>query len=287
MITNAQLMHTLPSKLLVLAGFLLLLNACKNDKLVQRGDSLEVAYSKAMAFYEAEDYTEAATAFETVTRSGRGTEYAQDAQYYLAESYFNAERFLLAASEYDRFASYYPQDERRQEVEYKSALSFYYQSPRYRLDQSATRTAIERFQLFINRYPDSEYVQNASDRIDELRSKLAHKSYSAAQFYLRTQQYEAATIYLDLVIDQYPESVWAERALVQLVDTFIEYADNSIPARQAERYQKAVDNYEKFLQLFPQSELRGEIENYHDEAARKLAEVSPVTEAENSGSESE
>lgn len=236
-----------------------------------------MAYGKAMSLYEEEDFSEAAEAFEIVTRSGRGTEYGQLAQFYLAESYFYGRRYLLAASEYERFIQYYPRNEKRIEAEYKTALSYYKQSPRFKLDQTATKKALERFQLFINRYPDSDYVQKAANRIDELRTKLAHKSYEAAQFYIRTEKYEAATIYLDLTIDQYPESKWAEKALVQLIDTFVEYADKSIASKQAERYEKAIENYEKFIQLFPESEYRGEVENLHDEASRKLTEISPVT----------
>ncbi|WP_421774638.1 outer membrane protein assembly factor BamD [Gracilimonas sp.] len=259
------------SKLLAVLTFLFIFSACKNDRLIKRGDSVEVAYQKAMAFYEEENYTEAANAFDTVTRVARGTEYGQDAQYYLAESYYKDKQFLLAASEYDRYISYYPQDERRPDMEFKAAMCYFKLSPRYKLDQNQTRKAIERFRLFNNRYPDHEKVQEAAARIDEMREKLAHKSYESARFYVRTEQYKAATIYLDKTIDQYPESKWAEQALVDQIQIYISYADNSVVNKQAERYGKAIENYEKFLQLFPESKYREEVENYHDEAVRKLA----------------
>ncbi|MFD2532242.1 outer membrane protein assembly factor BamD [Gracilimonas halophila] len=260
-------------KLLVVFSFLFLFTACQNDKLIKRGDTVDVAFGKAMALYEEEDFSEAADAFDTVTRLGRGTNYGQEAQYYLAESYYSGRRYLLAASEYDRFVSLYPQDPRRQDAEFKAAMSYYHQSPRYKLDQTSTRRAIERFQLFNNRFPDSELVPEAADRIDELRNKLARKSYEAAQFYVRTDRYRAANIYFDETIDQYPETEWAERSLVDQIQTYITYADNSIIARQAERYSSAIETYEKFLQLFPDSEYRSEVESLHDEAQQKLAEV--------------
>jgi outer membrane protein assembly factor BamD len=270
---KGQQLYSMRNKLLIVFSFLLVFSACKNDKLIKKGDSVQVAYEKAMAFYEAKDYGEAANAFDTVTRVGRGSEYGQDAQYYLAESYYKDGQYLLAASEYDRYVSYYPQDERRPEVEYKAAMCYFKQSPRYKLDQSQTRTAIERFQLFNNRYPDSELVTEAAARIDELRNKLAHKAYEAAQFYVRTEQYKAATIYLDRTIDQYPESKWAERALVDQVRTYINYADNSVVESQAARYLKSIDAYEKFIQLFPESKYRSEVESLHDEAVNKLKSV--------------
>ena len=62
--------------------------------------------------------------------------------------------------------------------------------------------------------------------------------------------YKAATIYYDLTIDQYPESKWAEVALVELIAIYNTYAENSVEERQAERYQKAIDTYENFFSYF-------------------------------------
>lgn len=252
--------------LLLLLSLLIISSACKNSALIRPGDPLNVSYDKAWKLYENKKYGDAAEAFETITRIGRGTNYAQDAQFYLAESYFKDGRYLLAASEYERFISFFPRDERREEVDYKRALSFYEQSPRYRLDQSATVQAIELFQLFNNNYPNSDRVLDAAAKIDDLRNKLARKVFNAAEFYARINSYKAAVIYFDRTIDQYPESKWAEQALVQLIDTYNRYAERSVDDKQAERYKKALETYEKFLQLFPTSELRGSAEKYRDEA---------------------
>lgn len=74
--------------------------------MVKPGDSVEVAFQKGFAKYEEGNYGDAADIFETVTRIGRGSEYAQEAQYYLAESYFNMERYIIAESEYLRFITF-------------------------------------------------------------------------------------------------------------------------------------------------------------------------------------
>ena len=249
------------------------LGACRNKDLIQPGDPINVAYDKALSLFENEKYGDAAYGFEMVTRMGRGTNYAEDAQYYLAESYFKDTQYILAASEYERFISYHPQNERREEVEYKMALCYYKQSPRYRLDQSPTYRAIELFQLYNNKYPNSELVVESAERIDELRGKLARKNYEAGEYYLRTSSYKAASIYYDLVIDQYPESEWAEASLIRQIETYIEYADRSIEAKKNERYGLAIASYEKFLQLFPQSDKRATAEKLYNEATRKIAAI--------------
>lgn len=252
---------------------ILLFTACKSSRLVNPGDTVQEAYQKGITKFEEGSYGDAAEIFETVTRVGRGSEYAQEAQYYLAESYFNQERYILAEAEYNRFITFYPRDSKRQEVDYKKALSIYHQSPRYRLDQSATRRAIEEFQLFNSRYPDSRFVTESAGKINELREKLARKYYESAQFYSRTDQYKAATIYYDLVIDRYPESKWAETALLNQIDTYNEYAVNSILNKQVERYNLAISSYEKFIQLFPQSNARSEAESFRDEAEQGVKDA--------------
>jgi len=279
---KSYLMINLPTYRLKSALLLLLVAlvgiTCARKDLIKPGDSLPRAFGKAKNLYESGKYADAVQAFETVIRIGRGTEYAQDAQYLLAESYFEDERFLLAASEYERFRTLYPNSPRREEIDFNEALCYYELSPRFKLSQQYTRTAIEKFRLFNSRYPDSDRVQESAGFITDLRSKLARKLYNAADLYMRTDQYEAAIIYYDLTIDRYPETRWAERALVNEINAYVIYADNSVSTKQRERYNKAVESYEKYLQLFPESNLRKRAEEYVDEARVALAELGPAPE---------
>lgn len=265
--------------IIALFSVMMLTTACRNKDLIRPGDPVDVAYDKSMALFEAEKYDDAANGFDLVSRMGRGSNYSRDAQYYLGESYYKSNQYILAASEYERFMSYYPQDPRREGVEFKLAMCYYEQSPRYRLDQSNTLKAIELFQLFNNKYPDSEFVIESADHINELRNKLAHKILRSAEFYLRIEEYKAATIYFDQVIDQYPESDFAEEALIKQISTYIEYADKSVPEKQRERYNEAISNYDKFIQLFPQSELRAEAEELNADAEKKIAGLSALSDS--------
>ncbi|MFH5833890.1 outer membrane protein assembly factor BamD [Halalkalibaculum sp. DA3122] len=262
----------------------ILFSACSKQNYIQRGDSLPEAYKKSMRLFQLGDYTEAVDAFETVFSLGRGTEYARNAQYYLAESHFNNENYLLAASEYERYASLFPRSERREEVDFKEAYCYYELSPRYRLDQTYTHRAIEKFNLFESRYPDSERLPQIAEYVDEMRAKLAHKMYNAADLYMRIDEYEAAAIYYGLTIDQYPETAWAEQALVDQINAYNTYAANSVSSKQQERYQKAVESYEKYLQLFPQGEHRSLADEYVDEARVALAQLEDTSSEEDTAS---
>ncbi len=274
------------STLFIRSAFLLviiaLLSSCKNENLIQRGDDLQTAFRKAMTLYQGENYGDAADAFEQVVQLGRGTDYGQEAQYYLAESYFADERYLLAASEYERYVSLFPRTDKREDAQFKEAFCYYQLSPRYKLDQQHTRTAIEKFRLYNSRYPNSDRAEEIAQYITDMRSKLAKKLYHAADLYMRTDSYEAAITYYDLTIDKYPESIWAQRSLVDKINAYNVYAGRSVPSKQQERYQNAVEAYETFIQLFPNGEYRQEAEEHVDEARTALANISGDNPSENS-----
>lgn len=280
-----NIMKTISNSLLKFSSLLLILlilSTCKNESLIQRGDSLPTAHKKAMELYKNKEYGRAADAFETVIEIGRGTDYGQEAQYFLAESYYHNGRYLLAASEYERYISLFPRSPKRQQAQFKEAFCYYKLSPRYKLDQEYTRTAIEKFRLYNARYPNSERVKEANKYIVEMRSKLAKKLYYSADLYMRTDRYEAAIIYYDLTIDNYPESIWAQRALVDEINAYVTYADRSVRSKQQQRYQKAVETYEKFVQLFPQGEYRAQADDYVDEARAALANLDGSSQSQTS-----
>lgn len=226
-----------------------------------------------MDLYDRERYNDAASSFETVISIGRGTDIGQDAQFYLAESYYKSRQYLLAAAEYQRFYTFFPRSDRATDAQFQEALSYYNMSPRYNLDQSDTYESIELFQLFVNRNPDAEKVDEAVGYIDEMRAKLARKRFEAAEQYITLRNYRAAAVYYDITVDRFPETKWAERAQANKIRAYVIYADNSVAARQAERYQEAIDAYETYLQLFPRGDNRSLAEEFYNRAEEGLLET--------------
>ncbi len=249
----------------------LLITGCSNKKVIRPGDTLEEAFKKAVNMYEKKEYPEAISAFETVISIGRGTDIGREAQFLLAETYYKNEQYLLAASEYERFGTLYPQSDQKQDADFKQALCYYELSPEYKLSQKHTRRAIELFELFISRYPDSERVDKATEYIDQMRAKLARKMYESARLYQRVDKYEAAAIYYGLTTERYPETKWAEQALVKQIFAYIQFARRSVQSKRVERYQKAISSYEQYLQLFPEGEHREQAEKYLNTAEEELA----------------
>lgn len=245
------------------------LSACGGAGRV-RYDSPQQAYDRGMELYEAGRYDRAIDYFQGVFDYGRTSEVAADAQLYLARSYYHNDEFILAASEYTRFISTFRTDPRTEEAEYERAMSYFNLSPQYQLDQSNTREAVQYFQLFLDRYPESELADDAEAHIRQLREKLAHKEFAAAEQYEDREMYEAAALTYENVFDTYPDTRWADNALLGAIRSYLAYSELSVRTRQAERLQAAVDNYERLIQLFQESPLLKEAEPLYERAVDQL-----------------
>lgn len=254
----------------------LVVAGCTGSGRLQHSSPQE-AFERAMAFYNQGKYDRAIAYFKAVFTYGSMHEWAADAQFYLARAYYHNKEYLLAASEYERFIQIYQIDPRVPEAEYERAMCYYKLSPPYELDQTDTRKAIEAFQLFIDRYPNHELVDDATQKIRELRAKLARKQYEAGRLYERRELYEAAAVTYEAVFDTYPDTPWADDALLGAMRAYVAYARQSIRARQPERYQKVVELYERMLQIFPDSPLLRMAEALYAQARQQLEKLEANT----------
>lgn len=242
-----------------------------------RYDSPQEAFDRGKEYFDRGKFDRAIDYFQAVFDYGRTTEQAADAQLYLARSYFENGEYILAANEYTRFLSVYRNDPSAESAEYERAMSYYRQSPGYQLDQTPTEQAITYFQLFLDRFPQSELKEDAEERIRELREKLARKEFAGAELYERRELYEAAALSYVRVFDKYPDTRWADNALLGAIRTYILFSEQSIRGRQQERLRTAVDNYERLVQLFPDSPLLKEAEQYYEQAANRLSELASTS----------
>ncbi|SHK54613.1 outer membrane protein assembly factor BamD [Rhodothermus profundi] len=254
----------------------LLVAGCAGSGRLQHSSPQE-AFERAMAFYNQGKYDRAIAYFKAVFTYGSMHEWAADAQFYLARAYYHNKEYLLAASEYERFIQIYQIDPRVPEAEYERAMCYYKLSPPYELDQTDTRKAIEAFQLFIDRYPNHELVDDATQKIRELRAKLARKQYEAGRLYERRELYEAAAVTYEAVFDTYPDTPWADDALLGAMRAYAAYARQSIRARQPERYRKVIELYERMLQIFPDSPLLRTAEALYAQARQQLEKLEANT----------
>ncbi len=250
----------------------LFVGACSSTRLSY--DDPSEAYNKGMDLYNAGKYVKAAEYFQGVFDFGRSHEYAADSRLFLARSYNESKQYLLAANEYQRFVQIYRNDERVEDAEFEYAMTFFNRSPKYQLDQTATEEAVRQLQRFANRYPTSSRLEEVGQKIAILRQKLARKQYQTAKLYERRELFEAAAVSFVEVFDKYPDSEWADDALLAASINYIAYAEKSVEVRKQERFDLALSCVTRLVQNFPTSPLVEEAEKIQSDLQSRSSSTS-------------
>src|SRR5471030_547465 len=147
----------------VIASLIIILGSCKSkyEKLRTSNDNAK-KYSEAIKFYNKKEYSKALGLFDDLVTRYRGRAEAEDLFYYYAYTNYKLRDYTSARYHFKTFADTYPSSTRAEECRFMSAYCHYLDSPIYSLDQENTQKAIENLQLFINLYPKSDRVAEAS-----------------------------------------------------------------------------------------------------------------------------
>ena len=244
--------------------------------------SAQEAFDRGMDAYENRKYSRAIANLRMALDFGRTSPLAAEAQLTLARSYVGDRQYLLAGNEYTRFIEFYRTDERVPQAAYERIETYAKLSPAHDLDQTDTERAIDYIRLYLAQYPDAPQASEASTLLAELREKLALQRYNNGRLYQRRELYEAAVVYYESVLQDYPTSAYADDALLGALSAQIAFARASVVARQAERYDEALAKYDRFVTLFASSPLVREAEELYDQAYAGRQAVSEPT-AERAG----
>jgi len=228
--------------------------------------SAQEAYDRGVAAYDRGDNRRAIESLRAALDFGRTSELADDAQLTLARAYAADKQYLLAGNEFTRFMEFYRTDPRVEQAAYERILAYAALSPRFELDQTDTRQALNYIRIYVQQYPDSPNRAAADLVASELREKLARKQFEAGRLYERRELYEAAVIAYRDVLNEYPSSEFADDALLGAFRSQTAYAAGSIRNRQVARFQSALDLYDQLVTLFPQSPTLAEAQGLYDAA---------------------
>ncbi|MBI2428690.1 MAG: outer membrane protein assembly factor BamD [Ignavibacteriales bacterium] len=187
--------------------------SCSSTKEVENIPA-DVRYQQAKELFDDESYLEAIEEFKIVIVQYQGSEFADDAQYYLAESRFQRGEYILAAAEYDNLIRTMPSSPFTSLSRYKKGLSHYLLSPKSQLDQKYTRFSIDDFQTYIEYSPTDSLVNDAEAKISEMTDRIARKIFESGKLYYRLDYYRASIVYFNKVISEYNDSQFTDDAML-------------------------------------------------------------------------
>jgi outer membrane protein assembly factor BamD len=265
----------------ILSGLLIVLilvaGSCKSkfEKLKASNDNAK-KYQAAIALYNKKDYNKALELFETLVQRYRGQAQAEDLYYYYAYCNYRLKDYTSASYHFKQFADTYPVSQRAEECNFMSAYCYYLDSPIYSLDQENTTKAIDKLQLFINLYPKSERVAEASKLIQNLRDKLERKAYENAKLYLNIGDFQAAVIDFGNVLRDYPDTKYAEEMEFLTIKAEYEYAQRSSYLKQQDRFTLAINYEQQFVEKYPSSKYLPEAVTYRKDCDQGIVRAKRI-----------
>ncbi|WP_207535554.1 outer membrane protein assembly factor BamD [Desertivirga arenae] len=259
---------------------------CKSKfEKLQASNDTGKKYQEGIRLYNSKKYSKALILFDDLNQKYRGRDEAEDLAFYLAYTNYKLKDYTTARYQFKVFADTYPNSPKAEECRYMSAYCYYLESPNYSLDQDNTVKAIDALQLFINLYPKSERVAEASKLIQDLRDKLEKKAYDNAKLYLTTggydaQNYRAAVIAFRNVLRDYPDTKYAEEIGYLSIKAQILYAENSLETKQEERYTEAVTMADEFAEDFANSKYLKEVKDMRKQSEHGIDQAKKILAAE-------
>lgn len=172
-----------------------------------------------------------------------------DARILLGDLYQENGEHLTASTEYRRFLDRYPGHPRAAEAALGRCRAFAALSPRPERDQTFTQQALTDCSNTAADFAGTSHAAEAQEISQRMRETLAEKEYLNGEFYLRRNIPDSAIKYFEFVLQSFPDTEYAPRALLGIykANMAIGYDDLAEEAR------------ERLLTRYPDSQAAAEV----------------------------
>ncbi|MGN8022392.1 outer membrane protein assembly factor BamD [Phyllobacterium sp. 22229] len=208
------------------AGATAISGCASNDKdldlsaYVDTIEPADVLYNQALANLNAGRLDEAAKKFDAVDRQHPYSEFARKALVMGAFANYRAGKYDDSLAMTKRYIALYPTQPEAAYAYYITGLCYYRQIPDVTREQSMTRRSIAAFNEVVERFPQSEYVDDSKEKIRFGRDQLAGKEMQVGRYYLERKEYLASIKRFRGVVEQYSNTRHVEEALARLTEAY-------------------------------------------------------------------
>ncbi|EGZ46567.1 outer membrane protein assembly factor BamD [Neisseria wadsworthii] len=223
-------------KILLIVSLGLALSGCATKGAVDKDAQITQDWTVNQLYTEAQDelnsnnYTRAIKLYELLQSRFPNGVYAQQAQLDTAYAYYKDDEPERALAAIQRFQRLYPNHPRMDYVLYLKGLVLFNEDKSFLnklasqdwsdRDPKANREAYYAFEELTKRYPDSEYVADATERMARLVDALAGNEMAIARYYINRGAYLAAINRSQKIIAQYQNTRFVEEALAIMITSY-------------------------------------------------------------------
>jgi outer membrane protein assembly factor BamD len=190
----------------------------KPKRLAYEERPVELLYSTGADRLDRGLWTQAVDYFQEVERQHPYSEWSRRAILMQAFAHYQANNYSEAIADADRFIQLYPGNQAAAYAHYIKAICYFEEIVDVGRDQAATGQALDNLRDVVQRYPNTEYAQDARLKIDMVNDQLAGKEMTIGRWYLRNSDTLAAIGRFKTVVDKYQTTSHTPEALYRLVE---------------------------------------------------------------------
>ncbi|MFW5965907.1 MAG: outer membrane protein assembly factor BamD [Persicimonas sp.] len=225
-------------------------------------DAAEARYAEGVRLLEMEAYTEAIQEFNSVRNRYPYSKYAPQSELRIGDAYFEQEQFASAIEQYRAFMQLYSNHPEADYAHWRVARSFYelmpddwfLLPPSHQRDLASAEDAERELKTFVDRFPNSEYAEEARKLLRQTRRRLADHEMYVAEFYRERENPKAVVMRLRHLLTNYSGLGLDPKALYLMGQAYLELDER-------ERAKAAFDD---LLEYHPDSD-------YADNAKRAIS----------------
>ena len=182
-------------------------------------------YKEATAAFGEKNYDVAISRYKELLDQYPFSDHAEEVELRIAESYYRNKKYPEAIAAFNDFQRMHPMSPKLAKVYYLLGKSYMEQMTTIDRDQTAAESAHAWFQVVIERYPETRWARKARRHRAQCRESLAMHELYITSFYLRRKNLPAAENRAKGILQNYPETQTATRALEQLATAYEQAGD--------------------------------------------------------------
>jgi outer membrane protein assembly factor BamD len=178
-------------------------------------------YNEGLARLQNGDSEGASKKFDEIDKNAPFSPYAKKGLILAAYTNYQANKWEEAITASRRFIAQNPASPDAAYAQYIMAMSYFNQIPDATRDQERTERAIVALEELLAKYPRSEYVLDAKEKLLVARDQLAGKEMNVGRYYLEKRNYTGAVNRFRDVITKYQTTRHVEEALMRLTEAYM------------------------------------------------------------------
>lgn len=188
---------------------------------IGKEEPAEVLFNDGLGRLERKQYDGAAKKFAELDKQYPYSNWSRKALILTTFANYESGEYDEAIASGRRFVQLYPADQDAAYAQYLVGMSYFNQIPDITRDQERTERALIALDEVSRKWPQSEYANDAKQRVLVARDQLAGKEMDIGRYYLKQRNYTGAVNRFREVLVRYQTTRHVEEALMRIAEAYM------------------------------------------------------------------